>query len=359
MTRPERLGATATEFWLAGFLAIAVLSTLWSVEPLVTFLKAVQLVVAYLLVALWVRTSPSAYLVDRLGWVAHTILLAAAAGLVLAPGRAMAPISDADPTLRLGGIFPAIAPDLLGFVAVVGLLYLAARVGPSWTLGRGMRFALAITYVAVLLLTRARTSLVLLPMGLLVLLLQDHRRRGTLALFLPIVGVGIVCVLSLYSGQIAHFVSRGENSQTLSTLTGRTDTWQLARTAWLKKPFTGYGFYAGHRLGRVSSIETQNLDNMWVETLLDTGMFGVLPLAAFVAAGGLAMKRWVNRGSASHRLAVSVYVVALLSSFVNPSLQQANYPMILFATVLLARPSVAGGITAAVGSRGQESSVAT
>ena len=74
---------------------------------------------------------------------------------------------------------------------------------------------------------------------------------------------------------------------------------------------------------------------MWIETLLDVGLIGAVPLAGFLIAGGLALGR--RRRTRSGQLALAVYATALASSFVNPSLQQANYPMIVFATVLLAR----------------------
>jgi O-antigen ligase len=279
--------------------------------------------------------SPGKDLVARLGVLVHAVLLAAVAGLILSPASAVVPIAGADPTPRLRGIFPVIAPDLLGFMAVIGLLYLAARVGPSWTLRPGVRVGLAAVYVVVLLLTRARVSLVLLLIGLIVLVVQDARRRTRLGLLLPLVGVAAVCVLSLYAGQITTFVSRGESSQALSTLTGRTVTWHQAQQAWAEKPLTGYGFYAGHRLGALASLEAQNLDSMWIETLLDVGLIGAVPLAGLVIAGAFALGR--RRRAPSRQLAVAIYATALASSFVNPSLQQANYPMIVFATVLLAR----------------------
>jgi O-antigen ligase len=335
LVRPASLRPSATELWAAGFLTAAAVSTLWSVSPHVTLLKAMQLAIAYLLILLWVRMSPGRDLVARLGLLVHAVLLAAVAGLILSPGSAVVPIAGADPTPRLRGIFPVIAPDLLGFMAVIGLLYLASRVGPSWTLRPGIRVGLAGTYVVVLLLTRARVSLVLLVIGLIVLMVQDARRRTRLGFLLPLMGLAAVCVLSLYAGRITTFVSRGESSQALSTLTGRTVTWHQAEHAWGQRPLTGYGFYAGHRLGVVSSIEAQNLDSMWIETLLDVGLIGAVPLAGFVIAGAFALGR--RRRAPSRQLAVAIYATALASSFVNPSLQQANYPMIVFATVLLAR----------------------
>ena len=200
LVRPASLRPSATELWAAGFLTAAAVSTLWSVSPKVTLLKALQLAIAYLLILLWVRMSPGKDLVARLGLLVHAVLLAAFAGLILSPGSAVVPIAGADPTPRLRGIFPVIAPDLLGFMAVIGLLYLAARVGPSWTLRPGVRVGLAAVYVVVLLLTRARVSLVLLLIGLIVLIVQDARRRTRLGLLLPLVGVAAVCVLSLYRG---------------------------------------------------------------------------------------------------------------------------------------------------------------
>lgn len=351
LVRPLPLRPTAAELWLAGFLAVAAMSTIWSVAPAVTLFKALQLAVAYVLILLWIRMSPGRDLVVRLGLLVHVVLLGALAGLLIAPGSAIVPIPGADPTPRLRGIFPEVAPDLLGFMAVIGLLYLAARVGPRWTLRPEVRFALVVAYTVILLLTRARISLVLLAVGLVVLLVQDARRRSGLPFYLPLAGVAAVCVLSLYAGRITAFVDRGESSQALSTLTGRTITWSQAEAAWAPRPLTGYGFYAGHRVGPLAELDAQNLDSMWVETLLDVGILGTVPLAALLIAGGLALTRYDGPRTPSHQLAVAIYATAFLSSFVNPSLQQANYPMIVFGVVLLARPPTPVGSRARAAAR--------
>ena len=355
LVRPQPLRPTAVELWLGGFLLAAAVSTLWSVSPAITFLKAVQLAIAYVLVLVWIRVSPPGRdLVARLGLLVHAVLLCVLVGLVITPGSAIVPIPGPDPTPRLRGIFPVIAPDLLGFMAVIGLLYLAARVGPRWTLRRELRFALAIAYAVIIVLTRARISLALLALGLVVLLIQDARRRSGLPFVLPLLGVAGVCMLSLYAGQISTFVGRGASSEALSTLTGRTVTWNQAADAWERQPLTGYGFYAGHRLGDVSEIDAQNLDSMWIETLLDVGLVGAVPLIGLVIAGGQGLRRHGPGGpTATQQLAVAVYVTALASSFVNPSLQQANYPMIVFAVVLLVRwpsgPGAPAPLVAATG----------
>ena len=185
------------------------------------------------------RMDWAANVVARLGLLVHAVLLATVVGLILTPGTAVVPI-DGDPTPRLRGIFPVIAPDLLGFMAVIGLLYLAARVYSSWTFRLpGVRVGLAVAYVVVLLLTRARVSLLLLVIGLVVLMVQDARSRTRLGFLLPLFGVAAVCVVSLYAGQITTFVSRGESSETMSTLTGRTVTWHQAEVAWAERPLTG------------------------------------------------------------------------------------------------------------------------
>lgn len=342
LVRPVPMRPTPAELWLGAFLAVAAASTAWSVAPSVTLLKALQLAVAYALVVVWIRASPGQDIVARLAPLVHFVLLCAVAGLVIAPGTAVVPIPGGDPTPRLRGIFPVIAPDLLGFMAVIGLLYLMARVGPAWTLRREIRAALAVAYVVVLVLTRARVSLALLAVGLLVLLLQTPRRRSALAFVLPLAGVGALCVLSLFAADITTFIGRGEDTAALSTLTGRTSTWSEAADAWGARPLTGYGFYAGHRLGPLAAIGAQNLDSMWVETLLDVGVIGTAPLAIAVIAAAAGLRRRTT-AVGSHRLAIAVFAAALISSFVNPSLQQANYPMIVFAVVMLARPAPARG----------------
>ncbi len=81
----------------------------------------------------------------------------------------------------------------------------------------------------------------------------------------------------------------------------------------------------------------QNLDSMWVETLMDLGVIGLLTLLLAVVSAGIDLVRPVAGGG---QLAVrrTLFVLGVAASFINPSLQSYSYPMILLAIVCLGAP---------------------
>jgi O-antigen ligase len=334
--RPPLLPRKLQEWCLWAFVGIALLSSFWSVNDSSTILAALQLAVAYglliSLVRLYERDDSDSF-VNDIQLVIHLIVGTVVAGLLLFPGRALVSISEFDPTRRLIGLFPAIGPNLLAFVAAIGILLLVARVGRLST-RLPIRVLLLTMDLAVLLLTRTRAALGLLIIGLLVLAFLSNRHRARLLLLMPIVPVFIWVIIGPGLGTVEGFVHRGAVQANLLDLTGRTNTWEVALQQWQEQPLIGYGFYAGHRLGPLIDelgYEVQNLDNTWVEVLLDTGVMGCAALGLAVISGGMDVwrvrrrKPWLG----------ALFAMCFVSSFVNPSLQQANYTMILFGLVLL------------------------
>src|SRR5262249_41547123 len=103
------------------------------------------------------------------------------------------------------------------------------------------------------------------------------------AALLLIVGLAVVP-----GSPVAHFVLRGQTFEQMLTLTGRINTWASALSTWSHRPLQGYGYYAGHRFAVPvprSAREVSNLDNTWVEALVDTGLLGASLLVLAITAG--------------------------------------------------------------------------
>jgi len=162
-----------------------------------------------------------------------------------------------------------------------------------------------------------------------------------------------VMVISLVLGGAAasSFFYRQQNTTTLTTLTGRTLYWSEAVTAWKTSPTFGLGYYSGHREGVLlerGQTAPSNLDETWLETLVDTGVVGCMFLAAFALAG---MTRLVH----SRRLVppnVRWCVLALgalalpITSFVKPTIQANISPnFLVWGFLLLAFPPSRGPAT--------------
>jgi O-antigen ligase len=346
---------TKTEGILITYLAVTVASTLWSNMPAASLLKSGSLIVAYCLLLVISRLDErrSKATIRSVSVVIGLVLLASAVGYLIAPGLATGALPD-DATPRLHGVFPDIASDFLAFWAVAGILLLVAGVGPLWTKALPVRGLLVAVCTAVLIFTRTRSEIaILLAAGIVLLAQRTSIKPGvfdrltqavrsqprTLGLLIAgsLVAAGIVF---LTGGPILRFLARNQNDVGLATLTGRTTVWKVAFAAWWQNPITGLGYYSGHRFGvdlGPGAVEFSNIDNTWLETLVDTGVVGFAPLFLFVAIA--AAQVWRLPGQEPEVAARRAILVAgLLASLINPTLQTNGYNMILLGAVLLGAP---------------------
>lgn len=341
-THPKRFGLP--EIALLGFLATALFSTAWSINPAVTALKALVLVGCYISLLLLVRyyETPRGA-IDGVATAIYIVIAATAATAVLLPGRAYTPIESGQNS-RLTGVFPQASPNILAMLAVVGLIALLAGVGPKFVV---QKVPVRVLFVALafgeVIATRTRTALAFGLVALLVAFLWLARRSVPLQLA-GILGVPAVAVTALALEPVAAaFLRRGQSAQGLSTLTGRTDVWNLALQVWEQHPWLGTGYYAGTRLGlRGLYSEISNADNTWIETLLDVGVIGCTLLAFFWLAGSLRILVWRKTLPVGYTVfAVATMLAYTAQSFFNPTAQQPSWSLLIIGVVLLsfARPA--------------------
>jgi hypothetical protein len=259
----------------------------------------------------------------------HLIAMAVVLGSVLlglftAPGHALT-------QGRLSGTLWPIPPTQVAHYAAVT----AGIVALLWLSGRlSGRFALAVAAVAtaMLLLTHTRTALFAMVAGLLVgalsLFAAKSRVRKT---FLTLGVVGVIGGLTL-SGLVMHWLVRGESSQQLTALTGRTTVWQLVVTLprnWFEVLF-GFGLSN-------NSFNGLPIDSNWLATYNDQGLFGValcviLLLFIFVAA-------FFHPRGAHRALALFLVTYCLIASYTETGLSQPSdylLEMTLAASLLVA-----------------------
>ena len=85
----------------------------------------------------------------------------------------------------------------------------------------------------------------------------------------------------LYANELATAFTRGQGSQLLRSLSGRTVWWESALSAWLEHPWLGFGFAAGGRfvaLERIGSSDVSSLHSGYLEVLTGVGILGFIPL---------------------------------------------------------------------------------
>jgi hypothetical protein len=246
-------------------------------------------------------------------------------GLLVAPGRALA-------QGRLSGEFWPIPPTQVADFAAVAL----GLVTMLWLCGlmRGRIAALAVSAAAIiLLLTHTRIELVAMMAGILVGGLSLFMAKARVRKSFVIIGIALSLAITAFSGALTHWLARGENSQELGSLTGRTTVWTGVVTA----PRDQYQVIFGYGLSN-KSFNGLPIDSNWLAAYLDLGLIGVTICAAllvFVFVSAYFQPRGAHRA-----IALFLVTYLLVTSITETGLSDASaYLMELtLAASLLVRP---------------------
>lgn len=334
------------EAGLMFYLGVAALSTLWSADPKSTLLKAVLLAVTYACVwrATLLYDSPRAA-TDAAVSVAYWIVATTAAEFFVFHSAAWSQIGyGPGAPNRLSAVYPQIGSNVLAWVCGFAAAGLLLGVGPAAARYGALRWGLLVVTLGEAVLTGTRLAVAIWAVALIAVSLATVNRRPARTMAAVAVALLGGFYVFAHQGQVTSFLTRGQGAAALSTLTGRTVLWQEALTLWRSQPWAGFGYYSGHRflLGEHSSLasQVQDIDNTWIETLVDVGLIGLAGLAVFVV---VALVRTVAARSLPERhqaFAVSTAVALLGTSFVNPTLQTTIATGVLGSAVLLAVPRV-------------------
>jgi hypothetical protein len=276
---------------LAGFIA-----TLWLLTPL--WDRRDMLLVKCHLAALFT--------------VLGTVLL----GLLVAPGRALA-------QGRLSGEFWPITPVQVSDYAAVALGMLIVLWFCGETKGRLTLLATLAT-AAMLLMTHTRTELVALFAGLLVAGLQMFTARSRVRRLFTIVGITVSVAIIAFSSALTTWLVRGESSQELTNLTGRTNVW----TGVLNQPRDRFQLLFGFGLSN-KSFHGLPIDSNWLAAYYDIGLFGVaicVSMLLFVLVAAYFRPR-----STRTALALFLGTYLLVTSLTETGLSDASDYLLLLA----------------------------
>ena len=266
--------------WFLGLYTVLAISSLMMSVRLVglgaeyrSFRLIVFLFVLWLLTPWWGRRD-LLVLRSQMG-VIVLILGSVVLGLLISPRKAL-------PNGRLSGtLWPIWSTQVAHFAAEVAgltvLLWLCRLVSHR------RAFVVAVPATIVLVLTHTRTALLAMIVGLLVagasLLLARRRVRRTFAAVLLVVVVIGVPAAPL----LTHWLARGENSQELQNLTGRTKAWTAVLS--IHRPTTNVIFGSGLSNDAVngSSNPAMNglpIDSSWISIYQDQGIIGEVLVGA-------------------------------------------------------------------------------
>jgi hypothetical protein len=291
-----------------------------------TFRYAEFVAVLWLLTPYWGRR-------DRLLVHSHLkamgiVLCTVALGLIISPGTALS-----DGGRLTGDIWPIPATQVAHYAAfsvgIVTVLWLnGARSGR-------MTLLTVIPAGVILLLTHTRTALLglgigIIAAGLSVILVNARVRRSFIN-----TGIAIALAVGAASGAITNYLTRGQSTQQLNQLTGRTDFW----TALLSFPRDLYQEIFGFGLSN-GLFDGHPVDSNWLLSYQDQGLFGDVICGLILIY--LLVKSFVTSLRLERSLAVFCVVYCLVASFTEDGFTNASpYTLDLVVAASLIIPVVA------------------
>jgi hypothetical protein len=248
-------------------------------------------------------------------------------GLLVVPGHALS-------GHRLNGVLWDIpATEVAHYAAVSIGIVMVLWLGGLLT-GKVTLFV-AIVEIPLLLLTRTRTALIALVASLLIaglsLILTTARARRFFAAAGIVVSIGVV----LAAGVATSWLARGQSTQQLTSLTGRTDFWALV----VHMPRTRFQEIFGFGLSN-GSVNGLPIDSNWLVAYLQQGFFGVIVCAAMLVF--LLILCFFQPPGVERALALFLCTYALIASFTQVGFASATiYLLELTLAASLLVPSVA------------------
>lgn len=276
--QPQHFGTVFRTFRLAGFVTALWLMTPWWGR------RDLLLVRAHLYM---------------LGGVLGSVVV----GLLLAPSTAL----RGGNTGRLGGALWPIPPTQVAHYAgvLIGLVVVLWFCGLIRSLTTALISAAAL---AILILTHTRTALIGLVAGILVagmsLIVAKARVRR---LFAAAGAVTAIAVMTL-SAFITTWLARGQTTEGLSNLTGRTKVWGPLLAAPRNKFQEIFGFGLGN-----SSFNGLPIDSNWLASYQAQGLFGVVVCAAILVF--LLITAYFQPRGTRRALALFLVTYCLIASF--------------------------------------------
>ncbi len=300
---------------------LCISSVLWSVAPEDTARRSVALLLSTIFgLYLGARFAPVRYL--RLLALVFGVIVLASFAFALSPGQIGVMTAPEDLAGSWRGIYPH--KNLLGRAMVLALMALAviAPRFPSWRTYIRLEFLLAF---ALLLLSDSKTSLIIgiVAAGAYGVVFLLRRRSNHKAALMIAALLALPAMLVAAFNLDAVFVLFGRDS----TLTGRTDVWDLIWEEIQNRYWLGYGYQAfwvdpagpATRVWLQLKWDAPEVHNGYLELWLGLGLIGLLTLAASMLTNfALAWK--ASRGT--DRLA-SYWAVLYLTFFISYNLSES------------------------------------
>lgn len=329
------------------YAVVAVISSTYSSQPVVTFGKAMEVFVAavFMSAIMIVRRgsrNPAGYALGMWNYflaLVVILLLLIWSGVVVSPTTAFYPRPDAILPVQLTGSWLYVQTNNSGHLAAILAVVTLSRVIGSSGLRQQIFWSgpLALSLVT-LLMVQARTSLfALLVVIPLLFWFHPTRFRLGLAALVVFVVTFIVALTLLYGPAVVAYVRRGQELELLLTATDRLVFWPLAFRVFMQAPVLGHGFYTGTRIevSDYAGIELTNVDSTFLDAAVSVGLVGVIFLGAYLASLVLGLRNTLRQPAyrAAYPEVMGVLIILLFRVVAGPTIQYYYVTLVMVAVM--------------------------
>ena len=320
---------------LAAYALVCLASTAWSAYPMWTLYRSLEYGVDVTLLAAILATVESVETYRTLfdwTWAIYLLLVSSiCVGVLVWPGEALQPSPGVIGT-ALTGVLPAIPSNTVGelgaVLAIVALARLLLTSGdPS---NRSFYSLLLLAGLVTLVLSQTRSAITGFSLGAGLLLFLAKKT----ALWVSALIASLAILASRAGDLLGAYFLRGQTPELFASLSGRVDWWESGWQAFMKSPLLGLGAYTARFevLAKIGESETSTIHNTYLEVLVGTSFWGLVPiLIALIATWWIliACVRNYPRDSCEQRMALEAAAVLAVVSVRS-----------LFTTHLIAHPSL-------------------
>jgi hypothetical protein len=198
--------------------------------------------------------------------------------------------------------------------------------------------------VILLLLSHTRTALIGLVAGVLVAGLSIFFINARVRKFFAMLATTVAVAVTTVAGVVTTWLARGESTESLTSLTGRTDYWSLVLNVPRSRLQEVFGFGLSN-----AGINGNPIDSNWLSAYMQEGLFGVVVCAALLVF--LLVTAFFKSSGVQRALALFLLTYTLLASFTEDSFTDVS-PYLIYLTLVASLFMTTSSRPAATGTPG-------
>jgi len=318
------------------YASISMFSTLWSIQPLWTFYKALEYFIDVLLVF-----SVVTVIRDWRGWkfmfdftmlLFFFLLLSVVIGLFLFPDKAIYPTRYSILGFLIMGVFPNIAHESIGqYAAILGIVGINRFIRYGITKGSKPLYIFVVLFsIILLILSQSRSAIIAFLVSFTILWwFHKNNRKFMIVFFL----LTLVMLFTNADNLLVQYFLRRQDYEQFGSLSSRIYYWQKAAYFIYTRPILGFGAYTGGRflLSEYFGAQFSSSHNTYVEVALGGGIVSLVVLVTLLMNiwWFLMNKRFISRSEEDNLRLEAILILSVLTVRSFFQLQFIWHPVVI------------------------------